>query len=218
VTEDEWLVCIDPQPMLEFLKYNASDRKLRLFGVACCRSIWHLITAERSRASVEVGERYTDGLATASETTQIHLVARDAIYDVSVNRFAADAASVCSNSRNLSASRIAQSVDWAVSVGNPDREVRVEKLREECAFLYCIFGNPFWSPTPITHEIRTWNDSIVARIAQGIYADRAFGRMPILHDALLDAGCSDEALLSHCRNPEGHVLGCWALDLILAKE
>jgi hypothetical protein len=69
------------------------------------------------------------------------------------------------------------------------------------------------------------NDGCVLKIAQGIYEERAMpegtldtGRLCILHDALLDAGCTEEALLSHCRAPGPHVRGCWAIDLILGKE
>ena len=83
--------------------------------------------------------------------------------------------------------------------------------------LRCIFGNLFHCGD-IDLAILGWNDATIPRIAEGIYAERAFARMPILHDALLDAGCADEALLSHCRNPEGHALGCWVLDRILGKE
>jgi hypothetical protein len=49
MTEQEWLACTDPTPMLDFLKFRASDRKLRLFGVACCYRIWHLLTNNGSR-------------------------------------------------------------------------------------------------------------------------------------------------------------------------
>jgi hypothetical protein len=55
-------------------------------------------------------------------------------------------------------------------------------------------------------------------LAQSIYTDRAFDRMPILADALEDAGCDNADILNHCRQPGEHVRGCWAVDLILGKK
>ena len=82
----------------------------------------------------------------------------------------------------------------------------------------CILGNPFHPVSAIFPAVLAWHDRTAPRIAQSIYDDRAFDRLPILHDALLDAGCDDEAILSHCRSEGPHVRGCWVLDLILAKD
>ena len=56
-------------------------------------------------------------------------------------------------------------------------------------------------------------------IADGIYRDRAYDRMPILADALEEAGCANPVVLLHCRDVnQVHVRGCWVVDLILGKE
>jgi len=77
-----------------------------------------------------------------------------------------------------------------------------------------IFGNPFH---PVAVEPR-WQTETVVAIATGIYAERAFDRLPILADALEEAGCDNGDVLSHCRGPGPHVRGCWVVDLLLRKE
>ncbi|MCE9530060.1 MAG: hypothetical protein K8T89_02815 [Planctomycetes bacterium] len=77
-----------------------------------------------------------------------------------------------------------------------------------------IFGNPYH---PIVFNSR-WLSLDVVEIAQSIYDDRAFDRMPILADALMDAGCDNDEIIHHCRGPGSHVRGCWVLDMILGKS
>ncbi len=80
--------------------------------------------------------------------------------------------------------------------------------------LRCIFGNPF---RPVTCD-PAWLTSAVTSLAQAIYNGTTFDRLPILADALEDAGCTNADLLNHCRQPGVHVKGCWALDLLLGRE
>ena len=77
-----------------------------------------------------------------------------------------------------------------------------------------VFGNPF---RPVTIESR-WLTETVVGIASCIYTERAFERMPILADALQEAGCENEVVLNHCREPGEHVRGCWVVDLLLGKQ
>lgn len=77
-----------------------------------------------------------------------------------------------------------------------------------------IFGNPF---RPVTAD-PAWLTSTVVALAEGIYTDRAFDRLPILADALEEAGCGDPGVLSHCRGDGQHVRGCWIVDVVLKKN
>ncbi|MBP3957721.1 hypothetical protein J8F10_20920 [Gemmata sp. G18] len=77
-----------------------------------------------------------------------------------------------------------------------------------------IFGNPFRS-VAFTPE---WRTSTAVAIASHMYEWRDFNAMPILADALQDAGCDSADVLDHCRGPGPHVRGCWVVDLVLGKE
>jgi hypothetical protein len=87
---------------------------------------------------------------------------------------------------------------------------------EQCALLRDVFGNPF-RPATIDPGWLAWNGGTVPKLAEAIYDGRAFDRLPVLADALEDAGCADEQILSHCRGPGPHVRGCWVIDLLLGK-
>src|SRR5262249_38405908 len=77
-----------------------------------------------------------------------------------------------------------------------------------------VFGNPF---RPVAFN-PAWRTADMTLLAHGIYAEKAFDRMPILADALQDAGCDSGDILDHCRGHGPHVRGCWVVDLVLEKE
>jgi hypothetical protein len=87
-----------------------------------------------------------------------------------------------------------------------------------------LLGNPFRPSPPLPPAVLAWHDGIVVRLAQAIYDVRDMpagtldaGRLGVLADALLDAGCEDEELVRHLRQPRPHVRGCWAVDAILGR-
>ncbi|MBY0526866.1 MAG: hypothetical protein K2R98_25965 [Gemmataceae bacterium] len=86
--------------------------------------------------------------------------------------------------------------------------------RSQTLLLRDIIGNPFQSVT-LNSDHRT---NAAVGLAEAIYADRAFDRLPILADALEDAGCTDADILNHCRQPGEHVRGCWVVDLLLGRS
>jgi hypothetical protein len=229
MTEAEWLACPDPQKMLEFLRGKASERKLRLFVCACCRRIWHKLTDKESRRAVEVAERLADGQADPAEVA----AARAEIEELlrlgqqqwaEVSQF--DEATYLYGYVHqwpiiLAQSAVGENVttEWvnlAGSIANTDEAARAE-WTAQAALLRDIFGNPF-HPASITPAVIAWNDGTVVTLARAIYDERAFDRLPVLADALEEAGCDNADLLTHCRQPGGHVRGCWVVDLHLGKE
>jgi hypothetical protein len=86
------------------------------------------------------------------------------------------------------------------------------------AALRDVFGNPFRPAPAVDPGVLSWHGGTVRRLAEAVYAERAFDRLPVLADALEDAGGADAELLAHYRSGGEHVRGCWAVDLILGKE
>jgi hypothetical protein len=89
--------------------------------------------------------------------------------------------------------------------------------RELAALVRDVMGNPF-RPTVVDERWLAWNGGTIVRVAEAVYAERAFERLPVLADALEDAGCNDADILGHLRGPGPHALGCWSLDLLLQKR
>ncbi len=216
MTEDEWLACAEPQAMLDFLTDKSSDRKLRLFAVACCRRIWRFLSDSRSKEAIEHAEAFAEGnlaanqlKAAAAAAWEVHLQQHDAAYHAS------QAAVWATDVSPAFAAREAADAAIAATVCDPDDPE--EDNIYQAMTLRCIVGNPFRASFLAPSWLR-WHDGIVLKLAETIYGDRAFGQMPILADVLMDAGCLDEAILKHCRETGPHARGCWLIDKILGKE
>jgi hypothetical protein len=211
MTEAEWLACIDPIPMLEFIKGKVSDRKLRLFAVACCRRVWHLLVDERSREAVAVAERFADGVATEQELEGVRQVAWEfSLHTVHENEAFFDLGADALNAADVPAWTAEWSVEPVRVVIAAQRALGSTEQAEHSRLLRCVV-NPFRS-API-HPIGGRG----TKLAEGIYAERAFDRLPRLADALEEAGCTDAEILDHCRVQTSHVRGCWVIDLLLGK-
>ena len=211
MTEAEWLEAGDPLAMLRFLDKRLSDRKFRLFACACCRRFWHMLSCPPAQPAVEAAERYADGLISGRQLADI----------------ACDRWSEIEPIAGISADKVLRAVQAAAAVSRGYRAAIWESFgyiqqvdedqRAQANLLRDLAGNPYRTPH-LQPACLTWNDSTVVRIAQAIYDDRAFNHLPILADALEDAGCDDAVLLAHCRGAGPHVRGCWAVDLLLGKE
>ena len=207
----------DPTTMLQFLRGRASDRKLRLFGVACCRRIQGLLD-QTGREAVEVAERDADGLASTDEQRKMENLAW---WDADGLNYEEEHIWIAGWAAHAAVE--GQPTYAAVLAVNAAK--RADEAVFQCLLLRDIFGNPFRPSPPLPAYVLAWNDRTVPRIAQAIYDDRKMpegtldtARLAILADALLDAGCEDEALHQHLREPGPHVRGCFAVDTLLGRE
>ena len=213
MTEADWLTCTSPASLLDFLGEKTSDRKRRLFGCACCRRVWPLLLDERSRKAVELAERLADGQSSDEERLAAFEEAEDATNAVRGQGQRVYCAAVAAGEvvEDEVCDRYCGWYSTSIAAAN--------SKEEEChqaGLVHDIFGNPF-RPASVNPSWLTWNDGTVVKIAQGIYDDRAFDRLPILADALEEAGCHDADILGHCRQPGNHIRGCWVVDLALKK-
>jgi hypothetical protein len=242
MTEAEWLEGANPLPMLEFLGNRVSERKLRLFVVACCREVSDLLSNLEQvygdgRCRIQLGEAFADGLATREEvlgglhdggltdsgaSPDGHLLTYvlPGLTATDVHQKVLQAVQGTGLARRRFVERLGKNgvIDWHLP---PDRAkgqvAHLATYARLCHWLRDIVGNPF-RPTPDLNS--SWlvqNDRTVRRLAETIYDEHAFDRLPILADALEDTGCDSAALLDHCRLPGEHGRGCWVVDLLLGK-
>jgi hypothetical protein len=201
-TEQDWLTFDDPYPMLQFARQHASDRKLWLFCYASAR-------------------RQLDPIVEALDQAERHVAEAN-------DRPARDAFSATLGLKFIRQFLNGGSGEEWVYRGdlNPYELKRAvvppgawsqDAINAHLALLRDIVGNPFRKPK-LPRAVLKWNDRTLPRLAQAIFDERRFADMPVLADALEEAGCADQNILSHCRGGSTHVRGCWVVDLLLQKK
>lgn len=249
MTESEWSACDQPHLMRDYLfrvdgvsgttagekmGNRTSDRKIRLAAAAMLRAVWHGLVAPSSRHDVErlesIAESRTQPIPEDSmgRSEDSMAILTDDLYWTFNN------ASVAA--MDLGATGPSQAALLREVVGNPFRTVTLlpgDGLVDcpECGGSGEVYGDYFaedgMERCRLCHgkgETRgdgcPWVTPVVFAIAQDVYERRDFALLPVLADALEDAGCDgDSEILSHLRSPgPPHVLGCWALDLVLGKK
>jgi hypothetical protein len=229
MTADEWETSNDALEMLKAVRgkwrdQDALHRRLRRYYLACCQAIWPLLPQLASRRGVEVGERYLDGGATEQEVHDAEWDAEGAAFNIEFN---CDPAAIAGWVRDVEAlapeclssllhipearaweprkvlMAAAHFADYALHFphGNMKRPQPRHEPFLSPRLLRCVFPNPLRRPTMLP----AWRTGDVVGLARGIDEGRAYDRMPLLGDALMEAG-ADEQLLAHAR-VDGHVRG-----------
>jgi hypothetical protein len=248
MSEAEWLACTDPHKMLiYFFPNEASDRKRRLFAVACCRSVAHLMTDSRSLEAVAAAERYADGLIdegglasarSAAAAAQEALIGGPrALTAAGTAAYQEARAAVKTALTAAGVARVAVESPWtwtakgmapaAAGIAAEALELSVESSARAAVAVKVsaaqvdlvreVIGNPWRSPA-LAPGTSPHGFAAALAIARRAYEEGDFRALPIVADALEDAGCADTGLLDHLRGPGPHVRGCWALDLLLGKS
>jgi hypothetical protein len=233
LTEDEWLGCQTPDPLLWHIEDKSSTRKQRLFACGCCRLIWHLLKDERARRVVEAAEAFAEGVSNESQLETAYelgsLLCQEAevsplpYYQKWALEGGAQAVSFAAGLPALYTQDIEGAAGWAVHavVGNQSLDDPVQEAErlasypveqgKQVALARDLFGNPF-RPLPT----RQFPPHVVA-LATDCYAcfPQVTDQFLILADALEELGAGEPA--AHCRAPL-HAKGCHVLDWILGKE
>jgi hypothetical protein len=192
-----------------WLHGKISPRKLRLFGVACYRRAAPDAPEECWKA-LEVAERYADSKANWNELRQARTKVNEwlAAHKGDRREHAAMVAACVVGVVPLDAGTIPLQLAWTSGEGwHESTSAGQEALLEE------VVGNPFREALN-----PDWLTALVQTIAKTIYEEKDFAAMPVLADALEEAGCTNRELLGHLRGSGMHIRGCWALDDILTHS
>jgi hypothetical protein len=180
-------------------------RKLRLFCCAVYR--WACARSDSFESILALAERFADGKANAHELAAARYARRNLGFPY--------AWAVCWPPDSDALEMTLRAIG---GLGEDFGRVGVERVWTD--LLEEIAGHLLRSPIRIDPAWLAWEDGTVPRLARVLYDERDFDRLPILADAMEDAGCTQAGLLDHLRLGDArvHVRGCWALDAILGLE
>jgi hypothetical protein len=186
--EHRWPFCTDPDEMLRYVGNSPGERKLRLLGCALARQLPAVKEYGHDRHVVALAEQHAEGLCPR---------------------------------RELKRAARGSALRWLLD-GDPSRVVALalEALRWDARanavaadLIREIVGNPF-VPVSVRYVWLRLDGGAVRHLADAIAASADFALMPVLADALEDAGCTEPRALEHARHGGAHVRGCWLLDAL----
>jgi hypothetical protein len=223
MTEKQWFRMKQPESLAGFVLGRCSARKFRLFGCACCWRLGELLTDERSRAAIEVSERFADELATKKELVNAKSRAARVANTLPIEETYRGTPSTiylaCLAAEFVTSPALTTVLAAADKVVRAFTTIRRRLWKVERAIQADIFRDIFGNPFRPAVLDAAWRTDTAVSLARTMYDSRDFGAMPILADALQDAGCDNEHILNHCRHTSlAHVRGCWVVDLVLGKE
>jgi hypothetical protein len=231
MTEAEWLASTDIDALIKALGRKPSKRKRRLFGCASVWRIWEFIPTEH-RTAVMVAEQFADAIVSEAELERHERAAKVAAWGHFDKSYVKTAVQACACVTGKLPTTSVSGWWYAVTImewkraeesgTNPElsdfigvtKQAEKEELSHQLVIFRDIFGNPF---RPVAFD-PNWRTSTAVVLATQMYDTRDFSAMPILADALQDAGCDNTDILDHCRSAGPHVRGCWVVDLVLGKS
>jgi hypothetical protein len=210
----EWLASDDPVLMLESMPVSTRDRKLRLFGCALCHHFEDSLRDGPFVETVTTAEHFADGKTTKAALKRARQSVRAVRHELPDSSTKDRVEWVALWLSEVAASENAFGrVVHQIQQFDSDGLLKRSEQPPAAKLLRCIVCNPFRS---ISIDAQ-WQTSEVVALAQAIYDEAAFDRLPQLAKELKNAGCTDKDILKHCRSKGPHVRGCWVVDPLLGK-
>ena len=217
MTPLDWATSTDPDRMLAEAGNTLTDRQLLLFAAGAARRLWDRLPAAAQMAVVKAEAAAEVPGAPVDRNTTLQASMRSMAEVFLRATLGYLRPPLPGMIRQVATTLRLMEAHADLSMGQAWLRYFAEISREhpgQAALLRCVAGNPF---APVAFD-PDWRTSDVLALARGIAGELAFDRLPILADALQDAGCADDRLLTHLRRDPIHTRGCHALDHILGRS